>query len=123
MKLNNDKKQKFSMTTCTKTGIKIKNTGNEYKADPFAGVDPFANQKREIDRFDINYNSSQYEAIDLNIENYSREELYKLFGFKTSAILTEDSMKEAKKIVLKTHPDKSRLDNKYFIFFMITPPY
>ena len=26
-------------------------------------------------------------------------------------------MKEAKKVVLKTHPDKSRLDNKYFIFF------
>jgi hypothetical protein len=26
-------------------------------------------------------------------------------------------MKEAKKIVLKTHPDKSRLDNKYFVFF------
>jgi curved DNA-binding protein CbpA len=26
-------------------------------------------------------------------------------------------MKEAKKIVLKTHPDRSRLDNKYFLFF------
>jgi hypothetical protein len=26
-------------------------------------------------------------------------------------------MKECKKIVLKTHPDKSRLDEKYFIFF------
>jgi hypothetical protein len=26
-------------------------------------------------------------------------------------------MKECKKMVLKTHPDKSQLDNKYFIFF------
>ena len=84
MKLNNDKKPNFSMTSCTKTGIKIKNTGNEYKADPFAGVDPFANQKREVEKFDVNYNRSQYEAIDLNIENYSREDLYKLFGFKTN---------------------------------------
>ena len=117
MKLNNDKKPNFSMTTCTKTGIKIKNTGNEYKADPFAGVDPFANQKREVERFDIHYNKSQYEEIDLNIENYSREDLYKLFGFKTSLVLTDDAMKEAKKIVLKTHPDKSRLEDKYFIFF------
>ena len=116
MKSRNDKKN-FSMTTCAKTGIKIKNTGNDYKNDPFAGVDPFKNQVRESDRIDINYNKSQYETIDLNIENYSREELYNLFGFKTSLILTEENMKEAKKIVLKTHPDKSRLDNKYFVFF------
>jgi hypothetical protein len=116
MKSRNDKKN-FSMTACAKTGIKIKNTGNDYKNDPFAGVDPFKNQLRESDRIDINYNKSQYETIDLNIENYSREELYNLFGFKTSLILTEENMKEAKKIVLKTHPDKSRLDNKYFVFF------
>jgi len=115
--ISNNEKNKFSMTTCSKTGIKIKNTGNDYKADPFAGVDPFKNQTREVERVDINYTKNQYEALDLNIENYSREELYKLFGFKTSAFLNEENMKEAKKIVLKTHPDKSRLDNKYFVFF------
>lgn len=112
-----NEKPKYSMTTCVKTGIKIKNTGNDYKYDPFAGVDPFKNQIREVERIDVDYNKSGYDTIDLNIENYSREELYKLFGFKTSVILTEDNMKEAKKIVLKTHPDKSRLDNKYFVFF------
>ena len=105
------------MTTCSKTGIKINNTGNDYKADPFANVDPFKNQIKESDTLNVSYNKNQYESLDLNIENYSREELYKLFGFKTSIILTEDLMKEAKKIVLKTHPDKSRLDNKYFVFF------
>jgi hypothetical protein len=31
--------------------------------------------------------------------------------------LSEEIMKECKKTVLKTHPDKSRLDEKYFIFF------
>ena len=116
MKPRNEK-DKFSMTTCGKTGIKIKNTGNDYKSDPFAGVDPFKNQPHETDRFQVDYNKSGYESIDLNIDNYSREELYKLFGLKNSAILTEENMKESKKIVLKTHPDKSRLDNKYFIFF------
>lgn len=116
MKSNNEKNN-FSMTTCGKTGIKIKSSGNDYKYDPFAGVDPFKNQTREVERVDINYNKNQYESLDLNIENYSREELYKLFGFRTSAFLTEENMKEAKKIVLKTHPDKSRLDNKYFVFF------
>lgn len=116
MKSKNDKPN-YSMTTCGRTGIKIKNTGNDYKCDPFAGVDPFKNHIREVERVDVDYNKSGYDNIDLKIENYSREELYNLFGFKTSAILTEDSMKEAKKIVLKTHPDKSRLDNKYFVFF------
>jgi hypothetical protein len=113
MKSGNNKPN-FSMTTCAKTGIKIKNSGNDYKADPFANVNPF---HKEIERVDIQYNKNSYESLDLNIKNYSREELYKLFGFRTSATLTEESMKEAKKIVLKTHPDKSRLDNKYFIFF------
>ena len=116
MKPRNEK-DKFSMTTCGKTGIKIKNTCNDYKSDPFAGVDPFKNHARANEKIDIDYNKTGYESIDLNIENYSREDLYKLFGFKTSIILTEDAMKEAKKIVLKTHPDKSRLDNKYFVFF------
>jgi len=105
------------MTTCGKTGIKIKSSGNDYKSDPFAGIDPFKNQVRETDKFQVEYNKNGYVSLDLNIENYSREDLYKLFGFKPSIILTEDLMKEAKKIVLKTHPDKSRLDNIYFVFF------
>jgi curved DNA-binding protein CbpA len=116
MKTRNDNSN-FSMTTCSKTGIKIKNSGNDYKVDPFANINPFANQVVQSDSFNVNYDKTNYETIDLNIENYSREELYKLFGFRTSIILNEENMKEAKKIVLKTHPDKSRLDNKYFIFF------
>lgn len=116
MKTRNNKSN-FSMTSCTKTGIKIKNTGNDYKDDPFANIDPFKNQIREIERADVNYDKNKYEILDLNLENYSREELYKLFGFSISAVLTEENMKESKKIVLKTHPDKSRLDNKYFVFF------
>jgi hypothetical protein len=116
MKSRNEKSN-FSMTKCAKTGIKIKNAGNDYKHDPFAGVDPFKNQARESDTIDVNYNTNLYETLDLNIDNYSREELYKLFGFKSSIMLTESNMKEARNIVLKTHPDKSRLDNKYFVFF------
>jgi hypothetical protein len=111
-----NEKPNFSMTSCSKTGIKIKNNGNDYKCDPFEGVVPFKNVKSQ-DRVDLTYNQKQYEELDLNIENYSREELYGLFGFKALAILSEENMKEAKKIVLKTHPDKSRLENKYFIFF------
>lgn len=34
-------KSDHSMTTCKKTGIRINEGGNDYKVDPFAGVDPF----------------------------------------------------------------------------------
>ena len=115
--MNSKKTSKYSMTTCTKSGIKINNSNNEHTRDPFAGVDPFKNHQRESDKLNNEINNNSYETIDLNIENYSREDLYKLFGFKSSILLTEDYLKEAKNIVLKLHPDKSHLDSKYFIFF------
>lgn len=105
-----------SMTSCHKGGIKIRDTGNSRAIDPFAGLNPYANPNPNEINTQINYSSSGYEKLDLNIENYSREELFKLFGLNNMS-LDEDIMKECKKIVLKTHPDKSRLDQKYFIFF------
>ena len=105
----------ISMTSCHKGGIKIRDTGNNKVIDPFAGVNPF-NVHNEEKRVAISYEKSSYEKLDLNIDSYSREELFKLFGLKNMS-LTEEIMKECKKTVLKTHPDKSRLDEKYFIFF------
>jgi len=55
------------------------------------------------------------EDLDLNIDNYSLKDIFQLF--QMDPILDEDALKIAKKIVLKTHPDKSGLDSKYFIFF------
>ena len=53
-------------------------------------------------------------SIDLNLENYSYEDLLSLFKINQ---LTSNNLKKAKKIVLKTHPDKSNLDKKVFLFF------
>lgn len=103
-----------SMTNCKKGGIKIIETNNGYKEDPFANVNPFVNEAK---RENVTYDSSSYTQLDLNIDNYSRAELYKLFGLQVSITLSEDIMKECKKLVLKTHPDKARIDEKYFIFF------
>lgn len=113
MALRNDN-PKYSMTACAKTGIKIKYTDNEYTRDPFADVNPFQHIVQEPKTMRAQHS---YETMDLVLAHYSREELYTLFGLKSSTVLTDEHMKEAKKIVLKTHPDKSRLDNKYFIFF------
>jgi len=53
--------------------------------------------------------------LDLNIDNYSLDDILQLF--RLSSDFDEADMKNAKKLVLKMHPDKSRLDAKYFLFF------
>jgi len=97
------------------TGVRITQGENEYSEDPFSGLNPFKN-KDETKFIPKNYDTKSYDKMDLNIDSYSREDLFKLFGLN-NITLSEDIMKECKKIVLKTHPDKSRIDEKYFIFF------
>jgi hypothetical protein len=53
---------------------------------------------------------------DLNIDNYSLEDLLNLF--KLPYDYNEHQIKQAYKIVYKLHPDKSKLDKKYFLFYM-----
>lgn len=53
--------------------------------------------------------------MDLDIENYELDDILKLF--KISKNFTEEDLKSAKKIVLKTHPDKSGLPPEYFRFY------
>lgn len=53
--------------------------------------------------------------MDLNIDNYSLQDLLRLF--KLPENFTEIELKEARKRVVAVHPDKSGLDKSYFIFF------
>jgi hypothetical protein len=55
------------------------------------------------------------EDLDLNIDNYSLEDLLSLFHL--SSDFSEYDMKQAKKMVLMTHPDKSGLNQEVFFFF------
>jgi len=52
---------------------------------------------------------------NLNIHMYKLNELLDLFGL--SYDITIDDLKKAKKVVLMTHPDKSRLSPEYFLFY------
>jgi len=52
---------------------------------------------------------------NLNIHMYSLEDLLGLFNLTYN--ITYDDLKRAKKTVLMTHPDKSKLDSKYFLFY------
>tara|TARA_B100001175_G_C19409864_1_gene590574 strand:+ start:101 stop:940 length:840 start_codon:yes stop_codon:yes gene_type:complete len=53
--------------------------------------------------------------LDLNLDNYELQDLLNLFHLSYN--FTEVDLKRAKKIVLKTHPDKSGLSKEYFLFF------
>lgn len=55
------------------------------------------------------------EHTDLCISNYSLNDILDLF--KLGMDFDEEGMKSAKRTVLMTHPDKSGLDAKYFLFF------
>jgi len=55
------------------------------------------------------------QELDLNIDNYNLEDILNLFGLNINYNTNE--LKVAKKMALKTHPDKSGLDNAVFIFF------
>jgi len=55
------------------------------------------------------------ENLDLNIRNYDLEDITNLFRIPIN--FNKEDLKNAKKVALKTHPDKSRLDKKYFLFF------
>jgi len=53
--------------------------------------------------------------MDLDIDNYSLQDLLHLF--KLSHNYTEQELKEARKIVVSVHPDKSGLKKEYFLFY------
>ena len=52
---------------------------------------------------------------NLDITSYTLDEIFQLFDLDYQ--LTAEKLKHAKQKVLMTHPDKSKLDPKYFIFY------
>jgi len=53
---------------------------------------------------------------NLDIRQYSLDEIYALFGVRRETLSIED-LKKAKQRVLMTHPDKSGMPSDYFIFY------
>lgn len=61
------------------------------------------------------YNNKMETNHNLNIQDYSFEEILSLFNLNYD--FTDEELKMAKKKVLFTHPDKSKLEPKYFLFY------
>jgi hypothetical protein len=54
---------------------------------------------------------------NLDIHMYSLKEIFDLFDIDYSKQITMEQIKQAKRKVLMTHPDKSRLAPEYFLFY------
>jgi hypothetical protein len=53
----------------------------------------------------------------LDIRDYSLNDIFALFKIPSKTKITVDHIKQAKKITLQMHPDKSRLPDSYFLFY------
>ena len=55
------------------------------------------------------------DSMDLDINNYELNDILNLF--KLPVMFDEKHLKQAKVVVLRMHPDKSKLPKEYFLFF------
>jgi len=107
-------------TSCPKAGIKIHETYNTNTNNTNTNIykqttNDIVNKKSQLDK-PVDFHNTTLDCLDLDLEHYSLEDLYHLFNIE-NGVLTEPVLKNAKQIVLKMHPDKSKLDAKYFLFF------
>ena len=100
--------QNNQRNTCKKSGIKI------HETTPNSNVNKLTNNYANSNNNDGNTILSE---LDLDLNNYLLEDIYRLFNIPVNQLLNEDILKKSKQIVLKMHPDKSRLEAKYFLFF------
>lgn len=54
---------------------------------------------------------------NLDIQTYKLNDILNLFNLNEKDLITIEDIKRAKHIVLKMHPDKSRLCSSYFLFY------
>ena len=122
----------YNQRTCSKAGIKIHETNNnnnnnnlQYNPNQYNPNQYNPNQYNQQSQPQLNqsqltkpvsFQNTTLNSLDLDLDHYSLEDLYHLFNI-SQGVLSEESLKSAKQIVLKMHPDKSRLDAKYFMFF------
>ena len=105
----------FKSGACPKAGIKIHETNSVTNSRQTANNNEDLFRPSTV-RTPVNFYQTSLNHLDLELDHYSLEDLYKLFNILEHD-LSENVLKNAKQIVYKMHPDKSQLDPKYFRFF------
>jgi hypothetical protein len=117
MNFKNKENNCFKSGACPKAGIKIHETNNNSNTNSRPNTNPNQDLFRPSTvRTPVNFYQTSLSNLDLELDHYSLEDLYKLFNIPEHE-LSELALKNAKQIVYKMHPDKSQLDPKYFRFF------
>jgi len=119
MNFRNSQDNCFKNGSCPKAGIKIHETPTT-STNLRQNTNTNSNNNSDIFRpstvrTPVNFYQTTLNDLDLELDHYSLEDLYKLFNIPGQ--LSEETLKNAKQIVYKMHPDKSQLDPKYFRFF------
>jgi len=116
-------------SSCPKAGIHIResdikpikpihsNKPNTYNPNYIPEPKPrtFLSPQSQLSK-PVSFHNTTLDKLDLDLNNYSLNDLYTLFNIEDND-LTVDTLKQAKQVVLKMHPDKSRLEPKFFLFF------
>lgn len=106
--------KKCGPSGCPKSGIKIHETPTQGNHNHNHIQTQIQGNNQMNSGKNISFHKTTLSELDLNIDSYTLDDLYNLFNI---SYLDEPSLKIAKQIVLKMHPDKSQLDSKYFLFF------
>lgn len=112
-------KSNTTIPVCRKGGIQIRDTGNDNAFNPIIEMEKAAFNQNVSAHIPATYDKKSYENVNLDIDSYNMSDLFNLFGITDLNELDEQTMRQCKKIVLKTHPDKSGLNEKYFLFFSV----
>jgi len=105
--------EKGVSTTCSKSGIKIHESKSNNDNKQYSSTN--SNRPSQLSN-PVDFHNTTLDSLDLDLDNYSLNDLYHLFNI-SEGLLNETTLKNAKNITLKMHPDKSRLHQKYFLFF------
>jgi hypothetical protein len=115
----------YKSGSCPKGGVKIRETNYSNQTNQSKQLNPRNYEQEQVImsqmnapstvKTPVNYYNTTLNDLDLDLDHYSLEDLYRLFNIPGQ--LNDQTLKEAKNIVYKIHPDKSRLDPKYFRFF------
>ena len=102
MNFKNKENNCFKNGACPKAGIKIHESNTNRNSLTNNNEDLF---RPSTVRTPVNFYQTSLSHLDLDLDHYSLEDLYKLFNIPEYE-LSEQSLKNAKQIVYKMHPDK-----------------
>ena len=96
---------KCSGPSCPRIGIKIHESDNEYRQDPFSNAENPITNKSSLKK-PVDFHNTTLDTLDLELDHYSLEDLYRLFNIY-DCVINEPNLKNRRESCVKTvgNPD------------------